>query len=667
MELFRLFGKIAIDNDEANRALKETSAEAEEASNQTSGAFQKIGSVAGTIAKGIATAGVALGGAWIAAIEGSREYRTEMGKLDTAFVTNGHSSEAAKKTYSELNAVLGDSGQAVEASQHLAKLTKNEQELQTWTDICTGVYATFGESLPIEGLTEAANETAKTGILTGGLTDALNWAGISEEEFQKKLDKCSNEQERQKLIMDTLNGTYSEASKQYKETNKDVLEANKAQERLTDAYAELGRIGEPILTAIKEGVAKMAEAAIPHLENFIRKVKDIIKWVKENQDTIDLWVGAIIGAGVSIGIFLLILNWGSIMAAAKKAIEGVTLAVKALNLAMKANLIGLIVSLIVGLVATFIYLWNNVDGFREFWIKTWETIKKGASAAWDYIKKLFSGAWDFVKKVWNATPGFFKGIWNGIKSIFNTVKTWFSDKFKAAWNGVKSIWNGAKSFFSGIWTSIKNTFSNVQSWLRNKFFGAWSAIKSVFSGWGSFFGGLWEKIKSKFSSIGTSLGKTMGSAVKSALNKVLSTIESAINKGIGLINSAIKLANKLPGINVGTVPKVNLPRLAKGGVLEKGQVGLLEGSGAEAVVPLEQNRKWLGKVAEDLYELQSNSFHNEDSSQIVMLLDRIATLIQELKKMKIYLDSGTMVGELVPAIDSRLSDRWNHALRGNTR
>ena len=159
----------------------------------------------------------------------------------------------------------------------------------------------------------------------------------------------------------------------------------------------------------------------------------------------------------------------------------------------------------------------------------------------------------------------------------------------------------------------------------------------------------------------------MGSAVKSALNKVLSTIESAINKGIGLINSAIKLANKLPGISVGTVPKVNLPRLAKGGVLEKGQVGLLEGSGAEAVVPLEHNRKWLGKVAEDLYELQSNNYQNEDSSQIVMLLDRIATLIQELKKMKIYLDSGTMVGELVPAIDSRLSDRWNHALRGNTR
>ena len=230
MELFKLLGTIAINNDAAMDALDQTSREAENTGETTKSAFGKIGGAAAQIAKGVAVAGVALGGAWLAAIEGSREYREEMGKLDTAFQVSGHSSQAAKQTYSDLNAVLGDSGQAVEAAQHLAKLTDNEKELQTWTDICTGVYATFGESLPIEGLTEAANETAKTGILTGGLVDSLNWAGISEEKFQEKLDACSNEQERQKLIMDTLNKTYSEASTQYQKTNNDVMDANRAQE-----------------------------------------------------------------------------------------------------------------------------------------------------------------------------------------------------------------------------------------------------------------------------------------------------------------------------------------------------------------------------------------------------------------------------------------------------
>lgn len=669
MELFSLFGNIAVRNEEAIRAIDETADAAQDSSMTTSEAFGKIGQAAGKIVKGVAVAGVALGGAWLAAIESTREYRTEMGKLDTAFVTNGHSSEAAKQTYSDLNAVLGDSGQAVEAAQHLAKLTDNEKDLQTWTDICTGVYATFGESLPIEGLTEAANETAKTGTLTGGLTDALNWAGISEEKFQEKLDACSNEQQRQKLIMETLNGTYSKASEQYQKTNKDVIAAEKAQEKLTDAFAKLGAVGEPILTAIKEKVAEMVSAAVPHLENFVNKVKDISTWVKENKDTIDIWVGVIIGAGTAIGTFLLILNWGAIMTAAANAVKVVRTAILGMNAAMLANPIGLIVALIAGLVAAFIYLWNNVEGFRKFWINAWKLIKSAASTAWNAITKFFSEGWKKAQNAWKGAKSYFVGIWNGIKSTFSNIGKWFSDKFKSAWNGVKSIWNGAKSFFRGIWSSISGTFGNVAGWFRSKFQSAWSSIKSVFSGWGSFFGGLWTKIKSKFSSIGSSLGKAMGNAVKSALNKVLSTVEKAINKGIGLINSAIRLANKLPGISVGTVPKISLPRLARGGVLERGQVGLLEGSGAEAVVPLEHNKAWLSRVAEDLNEIQQSNTNQHGSMNFnaEYALNRIISLLEKLTMMKVCLDSGVLVGELTPSIDKQIADRWNHSRRGNTR
>ena len=162
-------------------------------------------------------------------------------------------------------------------------MTDNEKDLQTWTNICAGVFATFGDSLPIEGLTEAANETAKTGQLTGNLTDALNWAGISEEAFQAKLDACSTEQERQKLIMDTLNSTYKDASTQYKETNKDVIAANRANERLTAAFAELGRVGEPILTAIKNKTAEMVAAAVPMIQSVITKIKDMGYIVSMNQ------------------------------------------------------------------------------------------------------------------------------------------------------------------------------------------------------------------------------------------------------------------------------------------------------------------------------------------------------------------------------------------------
>ncbi len=664
MELFKLLGTIAIDNTKANSALDETADKANDSANETESAFAKIGGVAKTVAVGIGVAAVALGTAFVGAVEGTREYRAEMGKLDTAFVTAGHSSESAKQTYSDLNAVLGDSGQAVEASQHLAKLVDDEKDLQTWTDICTGVYATFGESLPIEGLTEAANETAKVGEVTGPLADALNWAGISEDAFNEKLAKCSGEQERQKLIMETLNGTYKDASVQYQETNKDIIESRKAQERLTDAMAKVGEIGEPIMTAIKNAIASMAEKAIPVLEDMVTWFRDAITWIKQNEETVHTWVGVIIGAATAIATFLLIISWSKIMTAAANAIKVVRSAMIAFNAVMMANPIGLIVAALAGLVVAFLYLWNNVEGFRNFWKSAWNTIKSLANSAWKAIRKYFSDAWSTIKKTWSAVTGFFRNVWNGIKSVFNSVKSWFADKFKSAWNGVKSAWNSAKSFFSGLWSGIKGVFGSVNSWFRSKFQSAWSSIKSVFSGWGSFFGGLWTKIKSKFSSIGTSIGSAMGNAVKNGLNRVISTVQSAINKGIGLINSAIRLANKLPGINVGTVPTISLPRLAKGGVLEQGQVGLLEGSGAEAVVPLEHNEAWLSRVAEDLNELQKIDRKPVNNEAVTVRLNRIIELLEKLSNMKICLDSGTMVGELTPAIDARLGKIYSRVNRG---
>ena len=616
MELFRLLGTIAIDNDAALRAMDDTAQRASSTSDETQSAFSKIGSVAGTLATGVVAAGAALGGAWLAAIEGSREYRAEMGLLDGAFQASGHSSEEAKKTYSDLNAVLGDTGQAVEAAQHIAMIADNEKEMNDLTTIGTGVFQRFGQSLPLEGLMEGILHTSSLGEVQGALADALEWSGTTVDDFNKELAKCSTEEERQDLIMKKLKDTYGGAAEQYKETNKDVMDARKAQEKLTDAFAALGAIGEPILTAIKDKMADMVSAAVPHLENFIQKVKDIITWVKENQTTVDAWIAVILGAGTAIGTFLLILNWGAIMTAAANAVKVVRTAILAMNAAMLANPIALIVAALAGLVVGFIYLWNNVEGFRKFWINVWKAIKETASAAW-----------------------------KAITNTFSKIGSWFSDKFDDVRKGGKKAMDNLKTVFSD----------------------AWKTIKSVFSGWGNFFGGLWTTIKSKFSSIGSSLGKSMGDAVKSGLNKVIAAIEKTINKGISLINSAIRLANNLPGIDVGTVPKLSLPRLAKGGVLEKGQIGLLEGSGAEAVVPLEKNRAWLSRVAEDLNELQGNPFQNVTGSEISSLLKHVIDLLEDLAKMKIYLDSGAMVGELVPAIDGRLSDRWNHARRGNTR
>ena len=270
--IFKLIGEIIINNEKANSAIDDTTDKASKAHKSMNESFKKVGKTCMTVGAAVGGAAVAVGGYLYNLAENTREYRTEMGKLDTAFVTNGFTSEAAKKTYKELQSVLGDTGQAVEAANHLALLTTNEQQLSTWTDICTGVYATFGASLPVEGLTEAANETAKVGEVTGSLADALNWAGISEDEFNMTLAACSSEEERQGVIMNTLNGIYSDAAEQYKKTNEEIIASNAAHDNLNEAMAGLGAAAEPAVTMVINAVAKLAEKATPLVEGLANAV-----------------------------------------------------------------------------------------------------------------------------------------------------------------------------------------------------------------------------------------------------------------------------------------------------------------------------------------------------------------------------------------------------------
>lgn len=263
VEIFKLFGSIFVNNDEANKSIAETEKKSKGVAS-TLGNGIKTAAKWGTAMVGGAAAGV---GALSSVAESTREYRTEMGKLDTAFVTNKFSAADAKQTYSDLYAVVGDSGQATEAANHLSLLCNSTKDLQSWTEICTGVYGQFGDSLPIEGLTEAANETAKVGAVTGPLADALNWMGVSEDEFNEKLAKCSSEQERQQLITSTLTSLYSDASAQYKETNGDVMASNRAHQQLSDTMAQIGAVAEPVLNSLIGLGGKLLEQLSPLIES----------------------------------------------------------------------------------------------------------------------------------------------------------------------------------------------------------------------------------------------------------------------------------------------------------------------------------------------------------------------------------------------------------------
>ena len=205
----------------------------------------KTGLVAGAKAAGAALA--AVGTAAVAGVkllldleESTEEYRIAQGKLNTAFQAAGYSTETASTAYKSLYAVLGDTDNATESAQLLAQLATSEQDVATWADIAAGVTGTFGDALPINSLIEASNETAKVGQVTCALADALNWVGISEDEFNEKLAACGDETERTALITETLSAQYQNATDIFKENNASVMAARDAQAQLDDALARLG-------------------------------------------------------------------------------------------------------------------------------------------------------------------------------------------------------------------------------------------------------------------------------------------------------------------------------------------------------------------------------------------------------------------------------------------
>lgn len=472
--------------------LDEVDDSAKEASDGFTVLKGSIATFAGNALTGLANGIKSAIGSMVGLADETREYRNEMAKLDTAFTTAGHSTKTAAKTYEELYGVLGDEGQAVEAANFLAKIADNEKDLTTWTKIATGVYGEFGTSLPIESLTEAANETQKTGQITGALADALNWAGVSEESFQESLDKCNSEQERQKLIMDTLNGLYSESAEKYKENNASVIEANKAQADYQNTLASIGGKLEPVMTAVKQGVtgllqkfleltegvdisaftAKIQEGFTILTDTVLPAVKEGLGWILDNKDTLIAALAGIASGFVAFKVVGIIQGLIGAFKAWKIATEGMTVAQRLLNLVMKANPIGIVVSLIAVIVGALITFIATNDEARAKLKAVWKTIKEFVGKAIKSMCKFFT---ETVPDALDKMVTFFKElpskIWTWLVNVVSKITQWSVNMASMARQAGMNFISSVVSFFqqlpSKIWTWLTNVISKVVEWGTN--------------------------------------------------------------------------------------------------------------------------------------------------------------------------------------------------------
>ena len=920
----------------------------------------------------------ALTTAMIALGKRSLEYRESQARLISGFQSVGASAEQASQTYQKLFRFLGKADTANEAANLLAHLTTNEQDLAEWTMILQGVYAKFPDSLPIESLAEAANETARTGAVTGVLADALSWAGSSVNAMNAKLEQTGSLEEREALLRTTLNQLYGNAAVIYEKNNSAMLAYNESQYRLNQALAEATVYIYPLLTAINNLAATVLSVLKPAFETIAAVIIVFVQWIaaaikavgsffglfsgrgvkavnsvsanmgqiKDNTSDVTSGVGDLedafkkaeeqakklkkqtmgfdelnilqsetnVSAGVGkidipkteipkfnipivgsidtdlpgltefedkvdsireklesllpvlasiggaiagqkigsfvgdvadalgkiatanitidalapkgrlidpsfekglkkaktelkqaqnqlkgylavlqkIGGYLLIIagtfltikgysdawvkgvDWKNLLttfAGIALIIAGITLAfgslkgamasvtggvvllvlsikdivanglnwknglgliaaalliaipiIIAFNTALIANPIGLIIvaiaALIAGIAALVIAFATEkpaIKSVEEAQRALNEAKEKAAEAEDSYISAVdgaeaaltrlkdaeaaagVTGA-ELYEQVQNGTLDYanmtdaqkecYKAYLNNEKKQKELVESTAAlnearkaeviasyenqlalakesgsyDEFK---NSVveafekgelsadeardliaksmsemsdsaqqafmediplslkeglnphqyESSGTKIKKWFGNLWEGIKDVFQNIGTWFKNIFNDAWKAVKGVFSGVGEFFAGVWNTIKKQFSEIGQKIGNAVSNAFSKAVNWVLDKAIGLINGFIKALNKAISIINKIPGVDIKKIDMLEVPQMAKGGIVNSATLALFGEQGREAVVPLENNTEWMDVLANRIAE------RNSTPSKIVLMVD----------------------------------------------
>ena len=673
VNLFSLMGKIAVDGvEQTTKDLEDVSKTGKDTEGKLNTNFTSIANKAGELGKkaaiglaGIATAATAL-------VESTKEFRQDWGKLETTFKVTNQEVGVAEQTFKTLFGVLGEDDTSIEAANHLAMLTNNEKDLNQWTDILTGVYATFGDSLPLEGLAEAANETMRVGQVTGPLADALNWAGVSEDAFNEKLEKCTSNQEREALIRETLNGLYNEASTEYQKTNESVIANNQAQAELNMKMAEMAEKLEPLITKGKMFLLEVLE-----------KISPALQWAIDNMNILAPIVMTFVGGLLAMGI-------AGKIASFINTIKTLQTAFAALNITMSLNPIGLVIAAVVALIAIFATLWVKCEGFRNFVTEWFNKIVDFVKNNWqDMLLMLvnpFAGAFNmlynncegfrnFIDKWVNIIKNFFKENWEALLLMLVNP---FAGAFKLLYDNCEGFRNFVDKWVKIIKDFFVNGFNNIKDKVVSTFTNLKNSAVNIVTS-------IKDGIVDRFNSLKNSV-TTIFNNVKNAITKPIETARDIIRGIVDKIKGFFKFTISIPKIKLphftikpsgwkvgdllkGSIPKLGIDWYAKAmnnpmlledptafGFSSSGNIRVGGEAGDEIVGGANTIMNMIGEAVSN-----NNGGMEEKLDKLISLLSKYLPAMQN---QQVVLSTGELVGALTNPLDKSLGELTESRRRG---
>lgn len=409
------------------------------------------------------------------AVEESKEYLKIMGSLEVSSSHLNYTTNETKQTYKQLIGVLGDTQSAATTTANLQAIGLEQSQLTQITKGAIGAWARYGDSIPIDGLAESINETIKTGTVTGNFADMLNWAGTSEDEFNEKLEQCSDNSERAQLVLDEMaNQGLMKSADAWNENNKALVESNKAQDDYNEAMADFSKAVMPVFT------------------EFTKALTTIIQIFSELPEPAQQMIA------VFIGIIAVLTTIAPLILAVGTACGWSAGGVAALMTAA-APVIAIIVAIIAAIMAIILVI-QNWDEVLNFLTETWEAVCTKVSELWEGFKKSWTDGFNNVKQKIND---FFQNLGENFANGLNNFQNWIS-------NMLSAIVNWAKSFASKGKTAAVNLVKNIAGEIKS--------LPGQFLQWGldmmsNFASGIWKGftgwVKGKISGVTNFIKKNL--------------------------------------------------------------------------------------------------------------------------------------------------------------